>query len=212
MESAPETAEPPNAPPRPRPSAPHPRGDGRGTQASSPAIRSSWRGRRGLTRQRSCRVVIRPRLEDTVKMAAASGLMRRPLEQVDSGTRASARSLPTLRPLSASSLSPPGLRAAEEALPPDGTGGTAGRWPGRRPGQGGGSQSRGGCRGRACAVGRERRQRALESTDSHICLGLVVPLLRPSARHTSTLPPPGSLVSVGDLSTLDLTLLPSPSF
>lgn len=123
-------------------------------------------------------------------MAAASGLMRRPLEQVDSGTRASARSLPTLRPLSASSLSPPGLRTAEEALPPDGTGGAAGRWPGRRPGQGGGSQSRGGA-GDAPARWGERRQRALESTDSHICLGFVVPLLRPSAGHTSKSPRQG---------------------
>lgn len=38
-------------------------------------------------------------------MAAVSGLMRRPLEQVGSGMRASAWSLPALRPLSASSLS-----------------------------------------------------------------------------------------------------------
>lgn len=87
-------------------------------------------------------------------MAAVSGLMRRPLEQVHSGTRACARFLPTLRLLSASSLSPPGLRAAEETLPPDDAGGAAGKWRGRPPGQGGGRPSPGGGRGRACAMGR----------------------------------------------------------
>lgn len=72
-------------------------------------------------------------------MAAVSGLVRRPLEQVGSGTRAlCATPAHPAFPLSVLFLFPPGLRAAEKALSPDGAGGAAGNWLGHEPGQGGG--------------------------------------------------------------------------
>ena len=90
-------------------------------------------GERGPTRPRPCCAVIRQRLEDTVKMAVVAVLVRRPLEQVGNGSLAMTLrdSCPLCSPLSVFSLSLPGLRAAEEAVPPDRAGCTAGNWPGR---------------------------------------------------------------------------------
>lgn len=86
-------------------------------------------GRRDPVRQRPGSVVIRRRLEDTVKMAAVSGLVRRPLEQVGSGTQNPCETLAhPSSSLSALFLFLPGLRAAEEALPPDSVRGAAGDW------------------------------------------------------------------------------------
>lgn len=59
-------------------------------------------------------------------MAAVSGLVRRPLEQVGSGARPLRDPCPLASPLSILPVSSPGLRAAEEALPPVGAGGAAG--------------------------------------------------------------------------------------
>lgn len=95
-----------------------------------PLARASGGG--GARRQRLRCVVIRRRLEDTIKMAAVSGLVRRPLEQVRSGTRdpCATPAHPSF-PLSVLFISPPGLRAAEEALPPDSVSGAAGNWLGQ---------------------------------------------------------------------------------
>lgn len=92
-----------------------------------PLVRAS--GRRDPIRRRSPAVlsVIRRRLEDTVKMAVVSALARRPLEQVGGGSGGPDHLARSLSPaLSVLFLSPPGLGAAEEALPPDGAGGAAG--------------------------------------------------------------------------------------
>lgn len=71
------------------------RAEGRGTQAPRPAIGPAGgeAGLAALIRPRC--VVIRRRLEDTVKMAAVPGLVRRPLQQV--GTGANPRGVCTTR-------------------------------------------------------------------------------------------------------------------
>lgn len=87
-------------------------------------------------------VVIRPRVEDTGKMAAVAGLVRGPLRQVSSGPWCARRTSCALsEPLS---LSLPGFRAAEEAFPPLGARGGAGNRSGlwARPGWNLGSGSR----------------------------------------------------------------------
>lgn len=126
-----ELPKPSHAPPRPRPSAPHPIGWAGHAGAAS----CHWpapAGEVGPERQGLRCVVIRRRLEDTIKMAAVSGLVRRPLEQVHSGTRdpCAIPAHPSF-PLSVLFIFPPGLRAAEEALPPDSVSGAAGNWLGR---------------------------------------------------------------------------------
>lgn len=120
--------------------------------------------------------VIRRRLEDTVKMAVVSALARRPLEQVggSDGPDHLARSLSP--PLSGLSLSPPGVGAAEEALPPDGAGGAAGN-SGTPPGPS--SPVEAGVAPAQWWVGAERRGGGGLGAAS--CRGLAPRLLRPSA-------------------------------
>lgn len=112
-------------------------------------------------------------------MAVVSALVRRPLEQVGGGSGGPDHLARSLSPaLSVLFLSPPGLGAAEEALPPDGAGGAAGnagtpQGPSSQ-GEAGvaparwrvGAEGRGGGGGRGAASGR----------------GLALRLLRPSAQ------------------------------
>lgn len=126
--------EPPDSPPRPRPLPVTGQEWAGHADAASCRWPACW-GKAGTVRQRPRCVVIRRRLEDTIKMAAVSGLVRRPLEQVGSGTRAlCAISAHLASPLSVLFLFPPGLRSSEEALSPDGAGGAAGNWLGRDSG------------------------------------------------------------------------------
>ena len=120
-----------HTPPRPAPSA-HDALREAGHAGVVPCHWPAPAGERGPTRPRPSCAVIWQRLEDTAKMAVVAVLVRKPLEQVGNGSLAMTLRdpCPLCCPLSVFSLSLPGLRAAEEAVPPDRAGCTAGNWPG----------------------------------------------------------------------------------
>lgn len=112
-------------------------------------------------------------------MAVVSALVRRPLEQVggSGGPDHPARSLRP--PLSVLFLSPPGLGAAEEALPPDGAGGAAGN---AGTPQGPSSRVEAGVAPARWRVGAEGSGGGGGGLGAASSRGLALRLLRPSAR------------------------------
>lgn len=109
-------------------------------------------------------------------MAVVPSLVRRPLEQVGGSGEPDRPAWSLSPPLSVLFLSPPGLGAAEEALPPDGAGGTAGNAGTPR---GPSSQVEAGVAPARWRVGAEGGGGGLDAAS---CRGLALRLLRPGAR------------------------------